>query len=102
MAFIKISKIVWMTAGAFKREPVCDAEILHQPPRVTTQILRQNSGCRHCLQGVFIFTDARNLEASTPLWLNFHSLTPGEIKMKVGAIINYKLRIHGFSVRRTD
>ena len=45
------------------------------------------------------FATARNLEALTPPWLNFRVLTPGEIEMRVGAIIDYQLRIHGLPVR---
>lgn len=45
------------------------------------------------------FADARNLEVITPPWLNFHILTPGEILMQVGALIEYQLRIHGFPIR---
>jgi ligand-binding SRPBCC domain-containing protein len=44
------------------------------------------------------FADARNLEVITPPWLNFHVLTPGKIEMRVGAIIDYQLRIHGFPI----
>jgi len=45
------------------------------------------------------FADARNLEILTPPWLNFHVLTPGDIQMGVGTLIDYQLRIHGLPVR---
>jgi hypothetical protein len=44
------------------------------------------------------FADAHNLETITPPWLNFKILTPGEIPMRVGALIDYQIRIHGFPV----
>ena len=44
------------------------------------------------------FADARNLEVITPPWLNFKILTPGEIPMRVGVLIDYQIRIHGFPV----
>ncbi len=49
------------------------------------------------------FADARNLESITPPWLNFHVITPGEIPMRAGALIDYRLRIHGLPVHwRTE
>jgi len=49
------------------------------------------------------FADARNLERLTPTWLHFQILTPGEIPMRVGALIDYRLRVRGVPVRwRTE
>jgi ligand-binding SRPBCC domain-containing protein len=45
------------------------------------------------------FSDASNLEVLTPLWLNFNILTVLPIKMKAGAQINYKLKLHGIPVK---
>ena len=45
------------------------------------------------------FSDAKNLEAITPPWLNFRTVTPGPIEMHIGTTIDYKLRIHGFPGR---
>lgn len=45
------------------------------------------------------FADARNLQAITPPWLDFEVLTPGEIEMKPGTLIDYKLRAHGVPLR---
>ena len=45
------------------------------------------------------FSDADNLDSITPPWLSFRTVTrqPGE--MRVGAVIDYKLRVRGFPIR---
>jgi ligand-binding SRPBCC domain-containing protein len=45
------------------------------------------------------FADALNLQELTPPWLHFEMLTRGPIEMKVGTLIEYKLRIRGVPVR---
>jgi ligand-binding SRPBCC domain-containing protein len=45
------------------------------------------------------FSDAGNLNKLTPPWLNFQILTPLPIEMRVGALIEYRIRIHGIPVR---
>jgi len=45
------------------------------------------------------FADAANLEAITPPWVNFHTLTPTPIKMKPGTLIDYRIKIHGIPVK---
>ena len=45
------------------------------------------------------FADAGNLERLTPDFLGFKILTPSPIDMKVGAIIDYSLRLHGVSLK---
>ena len=45
------------------------------------------------------FADALNLEAITPAWLSFRVITPGPIEMRPGALIEYRLRLHGVPVR---
>jgi len=49
------------------------------------------------------FEQARNLEAITPPWLNFHVLTAHPIHMRAGALIDYQLKIRGIPLRwRTE
>lgn len=46
-----------------------------------------------------LFADAFQLETITPPWLNFHVLTEPPIRMRLGQLIDYKLKLHGFSIR---
>ena len=55
------------------------------------------------LEDVFgFFADARNLESLTPPWLRFQILTPGDIEMRVGTIIQYTMKVHGICVNWTS
>ncbi len=45
------------------------------------------------------YGEARNLEAITPPWLAFRVTTPGAIEMRAGALIDYRLKLHGVPVR---
>ena len=44
------------------------------------------------------FSDAFRLEDITPPWLGLRVLTPGPIDMREGALIDYRLRLHGVAV----
>lgn len=49
------------------------------------------------------FSNAGNLGALTPPWVEFQILTPVPIPMRAGALIDYRLRIHGLPIRwRTE
>ncbi len=44
------------------------------------------------------YADAGNLERITPAWLGFRIVTPQPIEMGVGALIEYRLKLHGVPV----
>ena len=49
------------------------------------------------------FSSAENLEKITPPWLHFNIVTPTPIKMEAGALIDYRLKLHGIPIKwRTE
>jgi ligand-binding SRPBCC domain-containing protein len=63
-------------------------------------VLERQQRIERPLAEVFPFyADAGNLERITPPWLGFEVTTPRPIEMGVGALIEYKLRLHGVPVR---
>ncbi|MBD3173540.1 MAG: CDP-paratose 2-epimerase [Armatimonadia bacterium] len=44
------------------------------------------------------FSNAGNLAELTPPWVDFEMLTEGPVEMKVGALIDYRIKIHGIPV----
>ena len=45
------------------------------------------------------FANAANLETLTPPFLKFEVVTPAPIEMRVGTLIDYRLRIHGIPIK---
>ena len=44
------------------------------------------------------FADAHNLEAITPPFLGFRVVTPRPLELRPGALIEYRLRLHGLPI----
>lgn len=68
-----------------------------------THRLEREQFLPHPVEQVFaFFAEARNLERLTPSWLSFSVLTPEPIELKVGTLVDYRLRIHGLPLRWTS
>ena len=50
-------------------------------------------------QAFEFYGDAGNLEAITPPWMGFRLTTPPPRPMRAGALIAYRLKLHGLPVR---
>lgn len=48
------------------------------------------------------FAEAGNLERITPPWLGFRVLSPDPVQMGAGALIDYRLRLHGIPLGWTS
>ncbi len=65
-----------------------------------THRLEREQFLPHPCERVFaFFAQARNLERLTPSWLSFQVLTAEPIEMRVGTLIDYRLRVHGLPLR---
>ena len=45
------------------------------------------------------YGDERNLEPMTPPWLHFAVTSPRPVAMEAGALLEYRLRLHGVPIR---
>lgn len=45
------------------------------------------------------YGDSHNLEPMTPPWLHFQVTTPGPLTMQAGTLLEYRLKLHGVTVR---
>jgi ligand-binding SRPBCC domain-containing protein len=45
------------------------------------------------------YADALNLEPLTPPWLRFEVTNPEPLTMRAGALLDYRLHLHGFPIR---
>jgi ligand-binding SRPBCC domain-containing protein len=63
-------------------------------------VLERQQRIERPLEEVFPFyADAANLEQITPPWLGFEVATATPTEMRVGALIEYRLRLHAIPVR---
>jgi len=66
----------------------------------TPYVLRSSLWVPAPLEKVFpFFTDAHNLEDLTPPFLRFRVLTPDPIDIREGALIDYRIGLHGIPMR---
>ncbi len=66
------------------------------------QLLEREQRVQAPLESTFeIYSDASNLEAITPPWLGFRITSKLPIEMCEGALISYRLRVHGMPVSWT-
>jgi ligand-binding SRPBCC domain-containing protein len=70
---------------------------------MTTFRLERHVRLPRPLDEVFpFFADAANLERITPDFLRFRIVSPQPVEMKVGATIDYELRVHGIPLTWTS
>lgn len=71
---------------------------------MSERLLEREQFFPHPVEEVFEpFANAGNLQAITPPWLHFRITSELPIEMREGALIEYRLRVHGMPVRwRTE
>jgi ligand-binding SRPBCC domain-containing protein len=80
------------------------AAIARRYPSVREYTLHDELWLPRPISEVFpFFAEAANLEKLTPPWLKFSVVTPGPIVMQKGALIDYRIGVHGLPIRwRTE
>lgn len=65
-------------------------------------LLRRSQRVEVPIDRAFAFYgDSRNLEPLTPPWLHFEVTTPGPLTLQPGALLDYRLKLHGVPIRWT-
>jgi ligand-binding SRPBCC domain-containing protein len=66
---------------------------------VRTYLLERSQRVEVPVERAFAFyADERNLEPLTPPWLHFEVTSPRPIAMRAGALLEYRLRLHGVPI----
>lgn len=69
---------------------------------MTAHILERSQRVEIPIEEAFAFYAAsRNLEPMTPPWLHFRLTTAGPVTMRPGALLDYKLKLHGVPISWT-
>ncbi len=67
---------------------------------MATHLLERSQRVEVPIEQAFgFYVDPLNLEPMTPPWLHFKVTTPGEIVMRSGALLDYRLKLHGVPLR---
>jgi ligand-binding SRPBCC domain-containing protein len=67
---------------------------------VRTYLLERSQRVELPIEEAFAFyRDDRNLEPMTPPWLHFEVTSPRPVAMEAGALLDYRLRLHGVPLR---
>lgn len=70
---------------------------------VSVHVLERSQRVEVSVEQAFDFyVDARNLEPMTPPWRHFEVITPADVAMRPGTLLDYKMKLHGVPVRFVD